>query len=65
VGAPPYWLDGLDLLRQLGLKVAVIPHYDNTEGGTHDTRFCYLGERRLRLMEGSKAPCSRPEPPSR
>jgi hypothetical protein len=29
----------------------VIPHYDNAEGGTHDTRFCYLGERRLRLME--------------
>jgi hypothetical protein len=29
----------------------VIPHYDNTEGGTHDTRYCYLGERRLRLIE--------------
>ena len=30
---------------------AVIPHYDNAEGGTHDTRFCYLGERRLAAME--------------
>ncbi len=29
----------------------MIPHYDNAEGGTHDTRFCYLGERRLRLLE--------------
>jgi hypothetical protein len=29
----------------------VIPHYDNAEGGTHDTRFCYLGERRLAAME--------------
>lgn len=29
----------------------MIPHYDNAEGGTHDTRFCYLGECRLRLME--------------
>src|SRR5258708_34407095 len=29
----------------------VIPHYDNAEGGTHDTHFCYLGERRLSAME--------------
>jgi hypothetical protein len=51
VGEDPHWLDGLDLFGVLGLKVAVIPHYDNAEGGTHDTRFCYLGERRLALME--------------
>ncbi|HEX5346043.1 MAG TPA: hypothetical protein VFW64_02910 [Pseudonocardiaceae bacterium] len=51
VGATPYWAPGLDLLAQLGLRAAVIPHFDNAEGGTHDTRFCYLGERRLRLME--------------
>ncbi|MEV0131765.1 hypothetical protein AB0H83_25300 [Dactylosporangium sp. NPDC050688] len=51
VGAPPHWLDGLNLLYHLDLHAAVIPHYDNTEGGTHDTRFCYLGERRLHLME--------------
>src|SRR5207237_2564979 len=29
----------------------VIPHYDNAEGGTHDTRFCYMGERRLAALE--------------
>jgi Peptidase family S51 len=51
VGADPHWLDGLDLFGVLGLKVAVIPHYDNAEGGTHDTRFCYLGERRLAILE--------------
>ncbi len=51
VGADPHWLDGLDLMSVLGLKVAVIPHYDNAEGGTHDTRFCYLGERRLAMLE--------------
>ncbi len=51
VGATPYWAPGLDLLAQLGLRAAVIPHYDNAEGGTHDTRFCYLGERRLRALE--------------
>jgi cyanophycinase-like exopeptidase len=52
VGADPEWVDGLGLLRELtGLQAAVIPHYDNKEGGTHDTRFCYLGETRLAMLE--------------
>ncbi len=51
VGAEPHWLQGLDVLSGIGLDVAVIPHYDNTEGGHHDTRFCYLGERRLTTLE--------------
>jgi hypothetical protein len=52
VGEPPHWLDGLDLLgRATGLKAAVVPHFDNAEGGNHDTRFCYMGERRLHLLE--------------
>ena len=50
-GEPPHWLEGLDLLSVFGLRVAVVPHYDNAEGGNHDTRFCYLGERRLEAME--------------
>jgi cyanophycinase-like exopeptidase len=58
VGAEPHWLEGLDLLSVLGLKVAVIPHYDNAEGGTHDTRFCYLGERRLAMLERQMPPDS-------
>ena len=53
VGEDPHWEDGLDLLGPLGLRCAVIPHYDNAEGGTHDTRFCYLGEERLALLERS------------
>ena len=50
-GTDPFWEEGLDLLGPIGLHVAVIPHYDNTEGGTHDTRYCYLGEDRLEAME--------------
>ena len=50
-GGAPRWLAGLDLLGALGLTVAVIPHYDNAEGGRYDTRHCYLGERRLAVME--------------
>ena len=54
VGEEPRWLEGLDLLgRATGLRAAVIPHYDNAEGGTHDTRFCYMGERRLRSLEAT------------
>ncbi len=50
-GRDPFWIDGLDLLTPLGLPVAVIPHYDNKDGGNHDTSKCFLGERRLRIME--------------
>jgi hypothetical protein len=56
VGEAPHWLDGLDLLTPLGLPVAVVPHYDNAEGGNHDTRFCYLGERRLQMLEAELPP---------
>jgi hypothetical protein len=51
VGNEPSWLEGLDVLGEIGLNVAVIPHYDNAEGGHHDTRFCYLGEHRLAMLE--------------
>src|SRR3984893_1437449 len=51
VGEAPHWLEGFDLLSTIGLRVALIPHYNNAEGGTHDTRFCYMGERRLRILE--------------
>lgn len=52
VGDDPYWDAGLNLLEaSLGISVAVIPHYDNKEGGRHDTRFCYVGEARLLELE--------------
>jgi hypothetical protein len=51
VGEAPHWHEGLDVMRALDLDVAVITHYDNTEGGTHDTRYCYMGARRLAVLE--------------
>ncbi len=52
VGEEAAWVPGLDLLGRLtGIHAAVIPHYDNAEGGSHDTRFCYLGEQRLSVLE--------------
>jgi hypothetical protein len=50
-GEDPFWLEGLDVLATAGIRAAVIPHYNNAEGGHHDTRFCYLGERRLAILE--------------
>ena len=51
VGEDPRWLDGLNILGEIGVNVALIPHYNNAEGGHHDTRFCYMGERRLSMLE--------------
>ncbi|MEE8602342.1 hypothetical protein [Euzebya tangerina] len=52
-GQDAHWVDGLDLVNAaVSWPCVVIPHFDNAEGGTHDTRFCYLGERRLRMLEG-------------
>ena len=50
-GEDPGWVDGLDLLGPLGLDVAVMPHWNNASGGSHDTRFCFMGEERRRLLE--------------
>jgi hypothetical protein len=51
VGEELRWVEGLDLLGQFGIPVVVIPHWNNAEGGTHDTRFCYMGEPRLIQLE--------------
>jgi cyanophycinase-like exopeptidase len=56
-GLEPHWVAGLDLVhRMTGLPAVVIPHFDNAEGGHHDTRFCYLGERRLAKLERELPP---------
>lgn len=55
-GHDPTWLSGLDLTRTADLDVAVIPHFDNAEGGNHDTRYCYMGEHRLRQLEAQLPP---------
>ncbi|NOY43925.1 MAG: type 1 glutamine amidotransferase-like domain-containing protein [Deltaproteobacteria bacterium] len=56
VGEEPVWIEGLDLLGRLGLDLVVVPHWNNAEGGTHDTRFCYMGEPRFRALEAQLPP---------
>ena len=51
VGQAVRWLEGMNLLAEAGLPAVVVPHFNNAEGGNHDTRYCYMGERRLSLLE--------------
>lgn len=50
VGDELHWVEGMDLLGYFGFNVVVIPHWNNAEGGTHDTRFCYMGEPRFQTL---------------
>lgn len=50
-GSDPYWLDGMDLASPFGLPMTVVPHWNNQEGGNHDTSRCYIGARRLAVLE--------------
>ena len=52
VGEDPHWVDGVGILESaLGFKAVVIAHYNNTQGGNHDTRYCFAGERRFKVLE--------------
>lgn len=51
VGEELHWVEGLNTLGHLGLNLVVIPHWNNAEGGNHDTRFCYMGKKRFQALE--------------
>jgi peptidase E len=52
VGKEPHWVEGLNLLGRFGIHLVVVPHWNNAEGGSHDTRCCFMGKSRfLRLEE--------------
>lgn len=51
VGENLHWVEGMNILDHFGFNLVIIPHWNNAEGGTHDTRFCYMGEPRLRQLE--------------
>ena len=47
VGEELHWVEGINILENFGFNLVVIPHWNNAEGGTHDTRFCFMGESRF------------------
>jgi peptidase E len=50
VGQELHWVDGMDILKNFGFNLVVVPHWNNAEGGTHDTRFCFMGEPRFEQL---------------
>jgi hypothetical protein len=51
VGQDTHWATGVDILGNFGFNLVVIPHWNNAEGGNHDTRFCFMGAPRFRRLE--------------
>jgi len=51
VGEDLHWVEGMNILEHFGFNLVVIPHWNNAEGGTHDTRFCFMGESRFEKLE--------------
>jgi cyanophycinase-like exopeptidase len=50
-GHDPAWIDGLDLLGQHGFELAIVPHWNNAEGGREfDSSFCFMGARRFEAL---------------
>lgn len=57
VGEDVHWKPGLDLLAHLGLRLVVVPHWNNSDGGEElDTRRCFLGEERFRQLAARLEP---------
>ena len=51
VGQDLHWVEGMNLLAHFDFNLVVIPHWNNAEGGNHDTRFCFMGEPRFKALE--------------
>jgi len=47
VGEEPNLIPGLNLLSFLHKETIVVPHFNNKEGGDHDTSHCFIGEKRF------------------
>lgn len=43
VGSVAHWMNGLNITGRYGLDMAIVPHWNNTSGGDHDTRHCFIG----------------------
>jgi hypothetical protein len=51
VGEDPHWKNGLDFFGSIGLELAVIPHWNNHDGGAElDTSCCFMGARRFQQL---------------
>ncbi len=45
--------EGLNVLDFLGKDTVIVPHFNNQEGGDHDTSHCFIGKKRFnKLIDG-------------
>ncbi len=49
-GEDIHWIEGLDILKPYGISIAVIPHWNNTEGEDFDTTRCWMGMKRFETL---------------
>lgn len=51
VGEDLHWIDGLGFFGDFGLRLVVIPHWNNNDGGQElDTSRCYMGRPRFSAL---------------
>ena len=50
VGHDLHWIDGLDIFAPFGFDLAVVPHWNNADEASHDTRFCFMGKPRFEKL---------------
>lgn len=57
VGADLSWMPGLDIFGNLGMDLAIVPHWNNNEGGAKlDTSHCYMGNDRFDELKAMLPP---------
>ena len=47
VGEDLHWLKGLNFFERYGLRLAIVPHWNNQEGEDFDTTRCWMGNERF------------------
>jgi hypothetical protein len=58
-GHDPAWVDGLDLLGPAGFELAIVPHWNNAEGGRDfDSSRCFMGAERFESLRAQLPPRS-------
>lgn len=53
VGEDPYWVRGLNFFSDFGMNLAIVPHWNNNDGGDElDTSHCFIGKERFDILRG-------------
>src|SRR5579859_1257336 len=50
------WIDGLNVLGEIGLRASLVRHWNNNSGNPYDTRFCFMGAPRVAAVEAALPP---------